>query len=58
MAFIPKMPASWLAKASHGFQIIMFWLENIVWITIFLLYEAMLTPFVYFKNLFVVAWAT
>lgn len=62
LASIPKMPDSFaitfLSRTSYVFAILMFWLENIVWIGMFLLYEAMLSPFVYFKNLFVVAWAT
>lgn len=36
----------------------MFWLENIIWLLIFMAYEVLLCPFVYLKNLFVVAWAT
>ena len=47
-----------LDNVNHSFAIFMFWLENIVWLTLFLAYEIALSPFVYFKNLFIVAWAT
>ena len=52
------MPDKVLIKLGKYFHVIMFWLENIVWLALFLVYETMLTPFVYFKTLFVVAWAT
>lgn len=55
---IPGMPAWFLETISNYFALFMFWLENIFWLTIFLAYEMTLIPFVYFKNIFVVAWAT
>mmetsp|Transcript_46451 Transcript_46451/g.61529 ORF Transcript_46451/g.61529 Transcript_46451/m.61529 type:complete len:315 (-) Transcript_46451:371-1315(-) len=58
LSIIPKIPDWLVISVSHGFAVFMFWLENIVWLSIFLFYETMLTPLVYFKNLFVVAWAT
>ena len=58
MAAIPKFPDRWLINAGHYFQLLMFWLENIVWLSLFMVYEALLSPFVYFKTLIVVAWAT
>lgn len=35
-----------------------FWLENIVYLGTFFAYECCLMPFVYFKNIMVTAWAT
>lgn len=55
LSIIPRMPDFILINASYGFNIMMFWLENIVWLILFLTYETMLTPIVYFKNIFVVA---
>ena len=57
-ALIPRIPDWFLEKISHYFALFMFWLENIFWLGLFVLYEFLLTPFVYFKNIFVVAWAT
>ena len=36
----------------------MFWLENVIWLAGFMVYEIAISPLVYIKNLFVVAWAT
>lgn len=36
----------------------MFWLENIAWLGLFLVYEVALAPFVYFKNILNVAIGT
>ena len=58
LAIIPKIPDWVLIKVSHGFALFMFWLENIAWLSLFFVYEVMLTPLVYIKTLFVVAWAT
>jgi hypothetical protein len=55
---IPRIPSWFLEKISRYFALFMFWLENIFWLGLFVLYESLLTPFVYFKNIFVVAWAT
>jgi len=57
-ALIPGIPDWFMHTISHYFALFMFWLENILWLGIFLAYESALIPFVYFKNVFVVAWAT
>ena len=47
-----------LEKVNHAFALMMFWLENIVHVALFLLYELALVPLVFGKNLFIVVWAT
>lgn len=58
LAIVPRIPGQLLRSASHYFALLMFWLENIFQLGLFVLYETALVPFVYFKNIFVVAWAT
>lgn len=36
----------------------MYWLENIVYLCFFMACEMLLIPFVYFKNIPIIAWAT
>ena len=36
----------------------MFWLENIFWLALFVVYECLLVPIVYAKTVLTVAWAT
>ena len=57
--FIPKELAERALSATNNFYALtMFWIENIVWIVLFMAYEIALIPLVYAKNIFTVAWAT
>ena len=58
LTIIPKIPDWVLISVSNGFGLFMFWLENIAWLSLFLTFEVVLTPIVYFKNLFVVAYVS
>ena len=59
LSIIPKIKdTTVLDNVSEFFSLFMYWLENILWLALFMVYEVILAPFVYFKNLFVVAWAT
>ena len=58
ICWIPGMNDKLLETFSHYFALMMFWLENIFWLALFLAYEITLIPFVYFTNLVTVAWAT
>ena len=58
LACIPKIPDRVMIGVSDLFALMMFWLENVFWLGLFFCYEVCLSPFVYFKNLFTVAWAT
>ena len=56
--FIPGIPKKARKVVGHYFALFMFWLENIIWLLLFMAYEVALCPIVYVKNLFIVAWAT
>lgn len=51
---IPGMPKWFLEPFSEKFSIFMFWLDNIVILGLFLLFEILLIPFVYIKNILTV----
>ena len=55
---IPRMPVKAREVVSNYFALLMFWLENVVWLILFMAYEVAQLPLVYLKNLLVVAWAT
>lgn len=55
---IPYVPSGARKACSEFFAIFMFWLENVIWLAGFMVYEIAISPLVYIKNLFVVAWAT
>ena len=55
LTIIPGIPDWVLVNVSHSFALFMFWLENIAWIALFLVYEVVLIPLVYLKNICVVA---
>ena len=58
LAITPCVPDWVLVNISYGFALFMFWLENIAWLALFFIYEVVLIPLVYFKNIFVVAIAS
>lgn len=55
---IPGLPGKYKETVGSYFALLMFWLENVVWLLLFMAYEIAQLPLVYLKNLFVVAWAT
>lgn len=55
---IPGIPDKAKQLCGEYFALLMFWLENIIWLLVFMAYEVALSPLVYLKNIFVVGWAT
>ena len=47
-----------LERGNVLFSKLMFWLENIFWIFVFLAYSLLLVPFVYLSNFYNILWAT
>jgi len=52
------LPEAALIQISKKFSILIFWMENIFYLLIFLVFEVVLIPFVYLKMLVVIPWAT
>jgi len=52
------LPEAALVQISYKFSILLFWLENIIYVTCFFAFEIVLIPFVYIKMLVVIPWAT
>jgi hypothetical protein len=52
------VPIDKMIKVSAGFSYMMYWLENIIFVFIFFIYELSLVPLVYVKNFVIIIWAS
>lgn len=47
-----------MVKMSLLSSYIIHWIENIILLVVFAIFELLLVPFVYFKNIFIIVWAS
>jgi hypothetical protein len=52
------LPSELMEKVSIGFSYTMHWLENLIFLCLFFVYEILLVPLVYFKNFVIIIWAS
>ena len=52
------LPEKFMISVSKFFSYMMFWLENCIFLIFFIVFEILLIVPVYFKNVFVIAWAS
>jgi len=58
LVLISLIPKRFMVTPTIYFSWFMYWLENIVYLIFFILYEIVLIPLVYVKNIFVIMWAS
>lgn len=56
LAFI--VPQKYMPKVSLFFSYSIHWIENAIFLVVFAVFELALTPFVYLKNIIIIAWAS
>ena len=52
------VPQKYMPKVSLLSSYIIHWIENLIFLVVFAAFEIALTPFVYLKNIFIIAWAS
>jgi hypothetical protein len=52
------IPAKYMPKVSKFFSYSIHWIENCIFLIVFAIFELLLIPFVYMKNVFIMAWAS
>jgi hypothetical protein len=52
------IPPKYMPKVSLGTSYIIHWIENTIFLIVFAIFEFFLIPFVYFKNILIITWAS
>ena len=58
IALLSWLPEKALLPIGEKFSLFVFWIENLVYVTLFMIYELLLIPLVYLKLIPLIPWAT